>query len=111
VQQIEIEMISTEALEARLASAQDSVSRDMSGPHLGDQEDAIALTGDRAADEFLGAVHFRRVDQRHAERQASAHGFFFIGLRMFPLSQTRRALAQCRDDRAVAKLYRARCSR
>ena len=72
VQQIEIEMISTEAFEARLASARDAVSRHMIGPHLGDQENAIALTSDRAANEFLGAVNFRRVDQRHSERKASA---------------------------------------
>jgi hypothetical protein len=36
-----------------------------------------ALTSDRAANEFLGAVHFRRVDQRHSERKASAYRFFF----------------------------------
>src|SRR5207248_4954350 len=105
VQQIEIEMISAEALEARLASAHDAVSRHMTGPHLGDQEHAIALTSDRAANESLGAVHFRRVDQHHSERKASAHRFFFSSWRMFSLSETRRALAQCRDDSAVAKLY------
>ena len=49
-------MISTETGEARLASARDAVSRHMIGPHLGDQEYAVALTSDRAADQFLGAV-------------------------------------------------------
>jgi hypothetical protein len=74
------------------------------------REHAIALTSDRAADEFLGAVYFRRVDQRHSERKASAYRFFFNSLRTFSLSETRRALAQCRDDSAVAKLYRAPCA-
>ena len=62
MQQIEIEVISTETSEACLTSARDAVSRHMSGPHLGDQKYPIALTSDHAADEFLGAVHFRRVD-------------------------------------------------
>src|SRR5262249_9258366 len=60
-------MISTETSEARLTSARDAVSRHVAGPHLRYQEYAIALTSDHAADEFLGAVHFRRVDQRHPE--------------------------------------------
>ena len=49
-------MVSTETFEARIASALDAVSRHMIGPHLGDQEYAIALTTDCAPNEFLGAV-------------------------------------------------------
>src|SRR5262249_37433354 len=86
-------MISTETSEARLTSARDTVSRHVPGPHLRYQKYAIALTSDHAADEFLGAVHFRRVDQRHAERKACAHRFFFLSLRMSSLSETRRARA------------------
>jgi hypothetical protein len=63
-------MVSTEAFEARIASALDAVSRHMIGPHLGDQEYAIALTTDCAPNEFLGAVDFRRVDQHHSKREA-----------------------------------------
>jgi hypothetical protein len=44
----------------------------MIGRDLGDQKNAIALAGDRAANEFLGAVNFRGVDQCHSERRASA---------------------------------------
>src|SRR5215813_10733711 len=110
VQQIEIEIISAETSEARLTSARDAVSRHVAGPHLRYQEYAIALTSDHAADEFLGAVHFRRVDQRHPERKACAQRFFFISLRMSSLSETRRALAQCWDNSAVAKLHRPSCS-
>jgi hypothetical protein len=72
MQQIEIEMVSTEAFEACFASARDPVSRYVVGRHLGNQENAIALTGDRAANEFLGAINFRCVDHRHPERKASA---------------------------------------
>src|SRR5262245_12427953 len=67
VQQIEIEMVSTEAFEACLASTRDPVSRHVVGRHLGNQENAITLTSDCATNEFLGAVNFRGVDQRHSE--------------------------------------------
>ena len=62
MQQIEIEVISPEASEARLTGPRDAVSRHMARPHLGDQEHAIALTRDYPADKFLGAVYFCRVD-------------------------------------------------
>src|SRR5262249_12289442 len=76
---------------------------------LGDQEDTVALTGNRAADELLGAVDFRRVDQRHAERDACAQRFLFNGLRMSSLSKTRGPLSQGRDDGAIRKLDRPSC--
>ena len=50
VQRVKIEIISAETGEARLASARDAVSRHVSGPHLGDQEYAVALTGNCSAD-------------------------------------------------------------
>jgi hypothetical protein len=43
--------------------------------HLGDQEYLVAAPFDRLADEVLGAavgIHFRRIDQRHAELDAEA---------------------------------------
>jgi len=104
MQQIEIEVISPEASEARLTSPRDAVSRHMARPHLGDQEHAIAPTRDYPADEFLGAVYFCRVDQRHPERKAGAQRFFFFSYRMSSLSETCRALAERRDYGAVAKL-------
>ena len=73
VQKVKIEIISAETGEARLASARDAVSRHVIGPHLGDQEYAVALTGNYSADQFLGtpvAVHLRRIDQRHPKRNA-----------------------------------------
>src|SRR5258708_1121783 len=103
-------MISTETSEARLTSARDAVPCPVVRPHLGAQESAIALTTDYATDEFLGAVSLRRVDQRHPERKARAQRFFFISLRTSSLSETRRALAQCWDDDAVAKPYRPSCA-
>ena len=55
VKKVEIEMIRTETGQARLAGARDAVPRHMSLRDFGDQEDTIALTGNRPADEFLGA--------------------------------------------------------
>jgi hypothetical protein len=81
----------------------------MIGRDLRDQKNAIALARDRAADKFLGAVHFRGVDQRHSERKASAYRFFFVDLRTSSLSEIRRPLPQGRNDSAVAKFYRVPC--
>jgi hypothetical protein len=47
--------------------------------------------------------------QLGAGGEASAYRLFFIDLRTFSLSETRRALAQGRDDSAVTKLDRAPC--
>src|SRR5262249_36434170 len=102
-------MIRAETGKASLARARDAGSRHMRLPDLGDQEDTVALTGNRAADELLGAVDFRRVDQRHAERDACAQRFLFNGLRMSSLSKTRGPLSQGRDDGAIRKLDRPSC--
>ena len=106
-------MISAETGEARLASTRDAVSRHVIGPHFGDQEYAVALTGNHAADQFLGAaiaVNLRRVNQRHSERKTRAQRFFLNGFRMSSLRETRRALTERRDDGAVVELYRAPCT-
>ena len=113
VQQVEIEMISAETGEARLASTRDAVSRHVIGLHLGDQEYAVALTGNHAADQFLGAavaVILRRVDQRHPERKARAQRFFLNSFRMSSLREMPRALTERRDDGAVVELYRTPCT-
>src|SRR4029077_16441930 len=106
-------MISAETGEARLASPRDAVARHVSGPHFGDQEYAVALTGNHAADQFLGAavtVHLRRVDQRHPERKACAQRFFLSGLRMSSLREICRALAERRYNCSIMKLYHRGCS-
>src|ERR1700760_1224759 len=113
MQQVEIEMISAKTAEARVASPRDAVSHHVVGPHFGYQEYAVALTGDHTADQFLGsavAVYLRCVDQCHPEREAGAQRFFLSGLRMSPLRETRRALAERRDNCSVRKLYHRGCS-
>ena len=101
VQQIEIEMISAETGEARLASTRHAVSGHMTGRHFGDQEYAVALTGNHAANQFLGAaatiisaVSINVMPSERPVRSASSS----TACRMSSLRETRRALAQCRDD-------------
>jgi hypothetical protein len=53
VQQVEIEMIGAEAGEACLASTRDAVSCYVAGPHLGDEEYVVALTGNHPANQLL----------------------------------------------------------
>src|SRR6266705_4950681 len=113
MQQVEIEMVGAETGEARLAGPRDAVSRHVIGPHFGDQEYAVALTGDHAADQLLGAavaVQLRRIDQRHPERNAGAQRFFLNGFRMSPLREPRRALTELRHDCSVAERYRTPCT-
>src|SRR6516164_8194675 len=108
MQQVEIEMISAETAEARVASLRDAVSHNVIGPHFGDQEYAVALTGNHASDQFLGsavAVYLRRVDQCHPERKAGAQRFLLSGVRTSPLGETCRALAERRNNSSIIKLY------
>ena len=109
VQQIEIEMISAETREARVAGARHAVSARVRRPYLCNQKYAVALTGNHAADQLLGAavaIHFRGVDQRHPERKAGAQGFFLDRWRMPSLAEAPGSLAERRHDGSVAQLYR-----
>src|SRR6516162_11097714 len=55
VREVKIEVFSPETGKARLARARDGIScRHVI--HFGDQKYAVALTGNRAADQFLGAT-------------------------------------------------------
>src|SRR5271166_3563243 len=99
-------MIGTKSSETRVTSPRDAVSRHVARPHLGHQENAIALTSDHAANKFLGTpitVYFRRVDQCLPERKAGARRFFLSGLRMPSLREIPGALTQRRDDGAVGE--------
>src|SRR6266480_873783 len=106
-------MISAETREACVASPRDTVSRHVIGRYFGDEEYAVALSGNHAADQFLGAaiaVHLRRVDQRHPEGKACAQRFFLSGRRISLLREICRALAKRRDHCSIAELYGGRRS-
>jgi hypothetical protein len=109
-EQVEIEMIGAKTGEARVARPRYAVPRHVSGPYLGDQEYAVALASNNVSDQFLRAaiaIHLRRVDQRHPDRKPCVEGFFLSGFRMSPLPETRRALAERRDDCSIVKFYGA----
>ena len=111
MQQIEIQMFAAESSEARRASTRDAIARHLIAFHLGDEEYAVALTGNHATDELLGAavaVVSRRIDQCHAERNACAQRLFLDGQRMPPLTQVPAALTERRDGNAAWKLYGTR---
>src|SRR4029077_6432963 len=56
VQQIEIEMISTEPGKARLTSTCHGVSSDVIFGHLGHYEGAVTVAGNRAVNQFFGTA-------------------------------------------------------
>jgi hypothetical protein len=57
------------------------------------------------------AVTFRRVDQRHAKRNACAQCFFFNSRSTSSLPNMPRALTEDGSNDAVAKFYRPYCTR
>src|SRR3984893_10087150 len=112
MQQIEIQMLAAETREARLGSKRDAIARHFIALHLGDQEYAVALNGTHVTNELLRApvaVFSRRIDQRHAERNACAQRLFLDSWRMPSLTEMPATLTERRDGRAVWKLYGTRC--
>src|ERR1700694_6263448 len=102
MQQIEIQMLAAETGEARRTSTPDAIARHLIALHLGDQEYAVALTGNHVTNELLGAavaVVSRRIDQRHAERNACAQRLFLDSWRMPSLTEVPAALTERRGRR------------
>ena len=56
MQQIEIHILAADTSEARRACTCDAIARHLIGLHLGDQEYAIALTGNHVTNDLLGAA-------------------------------------------------------
>src|ERR1700733_4967588 len=111
MQQIEIQIFGAEPSEARRASTRDAIARYLIALHLGDEEYTVALTGNHATNELLGAavaVVSRSIDQCHAERNAGAQRLLLDSRRMPSLTQVPTALTERRDGHAVRKLYGAR---
>jgi hypothetical protein len=101
-------MIGAEAAQARLASPGDTLSRHFVGLDLRDQKYAVPLAGEGLTQKLFGAaiaVVSRRVDQRHPERNARAHRFFFNCWWVSTLSEMPRALPDRWDGVAVWESY------
>src|ERR1700733_1180413 len=104
-------MVAAQTSEARRASTRDAIAGHLIALDLGDQEYALALTGNHLTDELLGAavaVVSRRIDQRHAERNAGAQRLFLDSWRMPSLTEVPAALTERRHGSAVWKLYGTR---
>ena len=108
-------MISTEPGKARLTSTCHGVScSDLIGFHLGHDEGAVTLTGNRAIDQFLGTAFTvipRRVNQSHPERKRPVRNdSSSSAARCLPCPTCPEALTDRRDNNAVAKLDGPRCA-
>src|SRR5580693_1836780 len=111
VQQIEIQVPGAEASEARRASTCDAIAGDFVGLHLGNQEYAVALIGNHALEELLGAataIVSRRIEQCHAERNPRAKRLFLDIDRMPSLTEVPATLSKRRNGSAARKLHGAR---
>src|SRR5437763_15623306 len=119
MQQVKIEILSAETAEARLASPRNASIRHVIRPDFRDEEHAVALAGNDAADQFLRAaatIHLRRVDQIHSKRKTGTQRFFLGSFRTSLLREICRALAESRDNGSIAELHRriggaSRCMR
>src|SRR5258708_5119739 len=109
MQHIEIDIIGAETPDASLERTREKTFDDLVCLHLGDDKHTVALTGNRAAKQFLGSAAFavisRRVDDRHAERDAGAQRLFLNGQGMAALGERPGALTERGDDRATGKFY------
>ena len=77
VEEVEIEAIGAEALQAALAGAQGAVVARVGGEDFAYQEHLVAAAGDGLAGEFFGAsvaVHLGGIDVGEAEIDARAQG-------------------------------------
>jgi len=84
VQEVEVYMIGAEALQARFAGGDRAAAARVVGQHLADEVHRVALSSDRLADHGFGTaigIHFRRIDERHAEIDAGAQTVRLFGHR------------------------------
>jgi hypothetical protein len=108
MQQVKVEIVGPKARETPLASSFNSVPCNMSRPNFGNQEYVFAPTRNDVSDQFLCvaiSVNLRRINQRHAQRNAFAQRFFLNRSRMSSLAQTRRTLTERRDDGSVVEFH------
>ncbi|MCY1187182.1 hypothetical protein D9M73_281340 [compost metagenome] len=83
MQQIQVDVIGAKPAQASLASLGNALATGVVRVHLADQKDVVALAGNGIAHHFLGTafgVHFRGVDQGHAQldTQAQCRDFFRV---------------------------------
>jgi hypothetical protein len=75
MQEIEVDAVGAQPLEASLASGDGAGARGVLGQHFGDEENLLAAPLDGLGHDLLGAaigVHLGGIDERHAEIEAKA---------------------------------------
>ncbi len=114
MQQIQIEPVGREALQRLLAGRLHAAPARVVRVDLADEKHVVAHTGQRFAQQRFRravAVHFRGVDERHAEFDARAHRRYFRGALRRPLAHLPRALPQLRDAIAVGQRHSGKIGR
>ena len=104
MQQIKIEHIDAKTLEAALARFRQLRARGVVRIHFRDDENAIPLTVDRVGHNFFRfavAVHFRGIDQRHAEIDTQTQSRDLICVCVFVFTHAPGALTQRRNTLAI----------
>jgi hypothetical protein len=107
VQEIEVDLVGPEALQAAIAGGHRPDRRRMARQDLADQEDLVAASGDRLADQLLGragAIHLGCVDQEHAELDTEAQRRDLLRSRPPAFAQIPRALPEHRHRVAGRQL-------
>jgi hypothetical protein len=100
VQQIEIDLIHAESPEAAYAGRDGAIARRILRQNLTDQEDVVAPAPDCLANQLLGGpigIHFRGVDQRHAEFDPGTKRRDLIRPPLWVFCQVPRSLAKDRN--------------
>ncbi|MCY1507879.1 hypothetical protein D9M68_421680 [compost metagenome] len=106
VQEIEVDMVDTEMLQAAFAGGFGAVPAGIRRQHLADDEGLVAVPAHRFADDALRgaiAVHLRCVDQRHAEIEAKLQALHLIGSARRGVAHAPRALPEDRDLAAIGQ--------
>ena len=104
VQQVQVEIIRLQALQAVFAGRDRVAAARVRRQHLADDIDLIAPAGDGLRNELLGAavaVHLGGVDEVGAEVEARAQRLLLGRALVLVLADLPRALAEPRDGRAV----------
>lgn len=106
VQQVELDMVGAEALEAGFTGGDRAGAAGIVGQDLADKEHLVAPSFDRFTDDFLGTaigIHFRRVDDGHAEIEAGAQACGLLGHRRLAFAHMPGTEAERRDLSSAGK--------
>ena len=109
MQEIEIEAVGVEPLQAPLAGGDGAGARGILRQHLAHDEHLVAASPDGLGHDPLGlsvAIHLGGVDQRHAEVEAELERGDLLGAAARALAHAPCALAEARHDLASRELER-----